>query len=75
LASDAAKALEDILEKEPYNREVAALMIECFLGAGILRCGKGIIRLVEQDPANHPKLLDLVQTYLSKNDCTGRRAA
>lgn len=71
-ASEAATTLEDILEKEPYNRDVAALMVDCFLGAGDLASAeKGVIRLVEQEPANHPKLLDLVQTYLSKDDCSG----
>ncbi|MEP7075674.1 MAG: tetratricopeptide repeat protein [Acidobacteriota bacterium] len=71
-STEAAKTLEGLLEKEPYNRDLAALMVECFLGAGDLESAeRGVIRLVEQEPANHPKLLDLVETYLSKDDLSG----
>ncbi|MEP6847532.1 MAG: tetratricopeptide repeat protein [Acidobacteriota bacterium] len=71
-ATEAAKTLEQLLEKEPYNRDLAALMVECFLGAGDLESAeRGVIRLVEQEPANHLKLLDLVEKYLSKDDLSG----
>jgi tetratricopeptide (TPR) repeat protein len=71
-AADAAATLEQILAKERYNRDIAALMVECFLGADDLESAeRGVIRLVEQEPANYPKLLELVQRYLSKDDCLG----
>jgi len=71
-AVEAAKTLEGILEKEPYNREVAALMVDCFFGADDLESAeRGVIRLVEHESANYPKLLDLVEKYLSKGDHLG----
>ena len=71
-AVEAAKTLEEILEKEPYNQEIYALSIECFLGADDLpNAEKRVIRLVEQEPSTYPKLVELVEIYLSKQDPAG----
>lgn len=71
-AVEAAKTLEEILENEPYNQEIYALSVECFLGADdIANAEKRVIRLVEQEPSTYPKLVELVDIYLSKEDPAG----
>jgi tetratricopeptide (TPR) repeat protein len=71
-ALEAARRLDEVLEAEPYNREVASLSVECFLGAGEIESAeKRVIRLIEQEPANYPKLVDLAELYLSKQNVAG----
>lgn len=54
-ADEAAKALESILEKQPYNREILFLLVDCYLDANnAAEAEKAVIRLVEQEPANYP---------------------
>lgn len=68
-AGKAAKLLEDILEKEPYNRDVLYLLIDCCLEAqNAAGAEKAVIKLVEIEPANYPKFLDLIRIYLNVND-------
>lgn len=65
----AVSLLEEILESEPYNRDVLYLLIECCVevqdAAG---AEKAVIRLVEIEPANYPKFLDLIRIYLNVDD-------
>lgn len=71
-AVEAAKRLEEILEQEPYNREITALSVDCFLGADDLpNAEKRVIRLVEQEPSSYPKLVELTEIYLSRQDHAG----
>ena len=66
---DAAKTLENILEKQPYNREILYMLADCHLDANNpSEAEKAIIKLVEQEPANYRKFLDLVQSYLRNGD-------
>lgn len=68
-ADEAAKRLEDILEKQPYNREILYLLVDCYLeGGAAAEAEKAVIRLVEQEPANYPKFLHLVEVYIKNND-------
>jgi tetratricopeptide (TPR) repeat protein len=68
-AGKAALLLEEILENEPYNRDVLYLLIECCLDAQNAKgAEKAVIKLVEIEPANYPKFLDLVRIYLNVND-------
>lgn len=68
-ADEAAKTLEEILEQQPYNREILFLLIECYIDTGNpQQAESAIIKLVEQEPANYPKFLELVEIYLKDND-------
>jgi len=71
-AVEASQKLEEILETDPYNREIMALLADCYLGADdIANAEKRVIRLVEHEPASYPRLVNLVETYLSKDDPSG----
>lgn len=68
-AGKAASLLEEILENEPYNRDVLYLLIECCIDSqNAAGAEKGVIKLVEIEPANYPKFLDLIRIYLNVND-------
>lgn len=68
-AGKAAMLLEEILEGEPYNREILMLLIECCLDSQNAEgAEKAINRLVEIEPANHDKYLELIRIYLNAND-------
>ena len=68
-ADEAAKILEGILEEQPYNRDILYLLVDCYLDMGNpAEAERAVIKLVEQEPANYPKFLDLVKVYLKNND-------
>ena len=68
-SDEAAKALEQILEKQPYNREILFLLVDCHLVTNNPQdAEKAVIRLVEQEPANYLKFLELIEAYLKIND-------
>ena len=71
-AVEASQKLEEILENDPYNREIMALLADCYLGADdIANAEKRVIRLVEHEPSSYPRLVNLVETYLLKDDPSG----
>lgn len=68
-AGKAASLLEEILESEPYNRDVLYLLIECCIDSqNAVGAEKAVVKLVEIEPANYPKFLDLIRIYLNVND-------
>jgi tetratricopeptide (TPR) repeat protein len=68
-AQKAAHLLEEIMENEPYNRDVLYLLIECCVDSqNAAGAEKAVIKLVEIEPANYPKFLDLIRIYLNIND-------
>jgi tetratricopeptide (TPR) repeat protein len=68
-ADEAAKILEGILEKQPYNREILYLLVDCYLDVNnAAEAEKAVIRLVEQEPANYPKFLQLVEVYIKNEE-------
>lgn len=70
-AAKASSLLEEILEAEPFNRDVLYLLIECCLDSqNAAGAEKAVIKLVEIEPANYPKFLDLIRIYLNVNDAT-----
>ena len=65
----AVSFLEEIIENEPYNRDVLYLLIDCHLDAkNAVEAEKAVIKLVEMEPANYPKLLDVIRIYLNSGD-------
>jgi len=68
-AEEAAKILEEILAEQPYNRDILFLLIDCYIDTGNPpEAERAIIKLVEQEPANYPKFLELVEVYLKIHD-------
>ena len=68
-AQKAAGLLEEILDAEPYNRDVLYLLIDCCLDSqNAAGAERAVIKLVEIEPANYPKFLDLIRIYLNIND-------
>ncbi len=68
-ATKAAHLLEEIIENEPYNRDVLYLLIECCIDSqNAAGAEKAVIKLVEIEPANYPKFLELIRIYLNVND-------
>lgn len=71
-AGRAVSVLEEIIEEEPYNRDVLFLLIDCHISANnIPAAERSVIKLVEIEPANYPKLLDILRIYLNANDLDG----
>ncbi|HEV7698970.1 MAG TPA: tetratricopeptide repeat protein, partial [Pyrinomonadaceae bacterium] len=68
-AQKAAHLLEEIMENEPYNRDVLYLLIECCIDSqNASGAERAVVKLVEIEPANYPKFLDLIRIYLNVND-------
>ncbi|MGI8641877.1 MAG: tetratricopeptide repeat protein [Pyrinomonadaceae bacterium] len=68
-ADEAAKILEGILEEQPFNRDILYLLVDCYLDMdNPAEAERAVVKLVEQEPANYPKFLDLVKVYLKNND-------
>lgn len=68
-AQKASSLLEEILENEPYNRDVLYLLIECCIDSqNAAAAERAVVKLVEIEPANYPKFLDLIRIYLNVND-------
>ncbi|MCD9185101.1 MAG: tetratricopeptide repeat protein [Pyrinomonadaceae bacterium] len=68
-SDEAAATLEKILEKQPYNRDILYLLVDCHLDTNNpAEAEKAVIKLVEQEPANYPKFLELIAVYLKNHD-------
>ena len=68
-AYKAAALLEEILAEDPYNRDVLYLLIECCIDSqNAAGAEKAVTKLVEIEPANYPKFVDLIRIYLNVND-------
>lgn len=66
---DAAARLSQILEEFPHSREIRVLLIDCLIEAGeIADAEKAVVRLVEMEPANYPKFLELAHIYIENGD-------
>ncbi len=68
----ANEKLAEISAKFPHNREILALIIDSHLQAeNAVEAEAAIISLVEQEPANYAKFLDLTRLYLKLRDAEG----
>lgn len=66
---EAVKSLEEALIKQPYHRELIMLLVDChFEMDNVKEAERLTIKLVEQEPSNFPKLLDLVKVYLRNSE-------
>jgi tetratricopeptide (TPR) repeat protein len=61
--------LEEILENDPFNREVLYLLTDsCLASENALGAEAAIVRLVAIEPANYPRFLELIRIYLKVDD-------
>jgi tetratricopeptide (TPR) repeat protein len=68
-SKESVERLSEILNEFPHSREVRILLIDCLIEAGeIADAEKTLIRLVEMEPANYPKFLELAHLYLENSD-------
>src|SRR5215203_4972947 len=68
-APDAATRLEEIRSSAPHNGDLLCLLIDCYLEAGNTDdAEKAVVSLVEKEPANYPKLVELSRIYLKNCD-------
>ncbi len=68
-ADEAATKLEEVLAEQPNNRDVLYLLVDCYIDVdNPPQAERAIIKLVEQEPANYPKFLELVRLYLKSSD-------
>ncbi len=66
---EAVKTLEKILEKQPFNRDILYLLVDCHLDTNNPQeAEKAVIKLIEQEPANYPKFLELIEVYIKTGD-------
>ena len=64
-ADEAAHTLEEVLKEQPHNHDVLYLLVDCYLDVNNApQAERAVIKLVEQEPANYLKFLDLVKLYL-----------
>ncbi|HEY2865940.1 MAG TPA: tetratricopeptide repeat protein [Pyrinomonadaceae bacterium] len=70
-ADEAVERLEDILKTNPRNREVARLLIDCHLSCARPDDAEAVlIKLVEWEPANYAKFLELVSIYIDRSEAS-----
>ena len=68
-SDEAAQTLENILAEQPFNRDILYLLVDCYIDMNNPAAAeKTVVKLVEQEPANYPKFLELVKIYLRNGD-------
>ncbi len=68
-ADDASQTLENILAEQPFNRDILYLLVDCYIDMNnAAQAEKTVVKLVEQEPANYPKFLELVKLYIKNSD-------
>ncbi|MGD9561671.1 MAG: tetratricopeptide repeat protein [Pyrinomonadaceae bacterium] len=68
-SKEAAEHLTAALDEFPHSREIRILLIDCLLEIGELaEAEAAVVRLVEMEPANYPKFLELARLYLDGSD-------
>ena len=70
--TEATMRVESISKNDPHNFEILSLLADCYLKqANNAGAEQAIIKLIEKEPANHPKLLDIARSYLDTDDAAG----
>jgi tetratricopeptide (TPR) repeat protein len=66
---EAVARLVELQEAFPFNVEIRSILVECFVKQKDLGSAEEVLtKLVEQDPSNYPKLLELSRLYLENGD-------
>lgn len=68
-SDEAAKTLENVIAEQPASKDLNYLLIDCYLDLERPLDAERIIhQLVEREPAEYPKLLELLDIYFKLND-------
>ncbi|MEO6588440.1 MAG: tetratricopeptide repeat protein [Pyrinomonadaceae bacterium] len=68
-SDEAAKTLETLIGEQPDDKDLKYLLIDCYLDLERPLDAERIIhQLVEREPAEYPKLLELLDIYFKLND-------
>lgn len=68
-SEDAAKTLENVLLEQPDKKEIYYLLADCYLDMNKPSEAERIItQLLQHEPADYLKLLNLTEVYLKNND-------
>jgi tetratricopeptide (TPR) repeat protein len=66
---DAAKVLETNIQADPFDKDTNFLLVDCYYEMDDAASAENIIiKMVEREPSNYPKFLDLVAVYLKDDD-------
>lgn len=69
---EAIIVLEEAQKRQPYNREILLLLLECYLDLNNpAQAEQTVVRLVEQEPSSYPKFLEVVRAYLKVSNTQG----
>lgn len=73
---EALEKLEQLLKSNPHNRDLARLLIDCHIRSNRPDQAEAVlIKLVEQEPANFNKFLELVAIYLERSEAAAASRA
>jgi tetratricopeptide (TPR) repeat protein len=73
---EAIERLEDLLQTNPRNRDIARLLIDCHIACRRPDDAERVlIKLVEHEPANYNKFLELVAMYIERRDAASASRA
>lgn len=65
----AAERIAQTHASDPHNRDVLLFLIDCYFESGnTTEAEKSVVGLVEREPANYPKLVELARIYLKSSD-------
>ena len=68
-SKESAEMLTALLTDLPHSREIRFLLIDCLIEANeIAEAEKVVVKLVELEPANYPKFLELAHIYTDSGD-------
>ncbi len=68
-SDEASKTLENLIVEQPDNKALKYLLIDCYLDLERPLDAERIVhQLVEREPAEYPKLLELLDIYFKLND-------
>lgn len=68
-SEDAAKTLENVLVEQPGNKEIYYLLSDCYLDMNNPSEAERVItQLLQYEPADYLKLLNLTEVYLKNSD-------
>jgi Predicted N-acetylglucosaminyl transferase len=70
--AEATERVESISKNDPHNLDIMSMLANCYLQQQkIAEAEQTIMKMVEKEPANHPRLLDIARLYLDSDDTTG----
>ncbi|MDW8305404.1 MAG: tetratricopeptide repeat protein [Acidobacteriota bacterium] len=75
-SDEAALILEATLQKQPFNKRFLILLLDCYLEMeNPFQAEMAAIKVIELEPSNYLRLLDVVKLYLKKSDLAGASRA